>query len=287
MLHSLQRLIMEDSQSTQFSWAYLTDTGVKRTSNEDAALAMVLNLDAYRDQSFLGLFVVSDGMGGKERGELASKIAVKTIGEVFLNSFIRPSLLRVAEVVNYGSLSEESTGGIVVSPAQFLVESIQEANRRICHVKRGGNRINIGATITVGVVSDDLLTIGHVGDCRCYLHYDNNFRQLTRDHSMVNELVKQGIISPEEGKAHPQRNVLARALGSSDVVEVDTYVSVVSSGCKILLCTDGLYTMLSEDSIQAVMAQPKHPKELVQELVVRTNEAGAKDNVTAMVIQIL
>ncbi len=84
-------------------------------------------------------------MGGKERGELASKIAVKTIGEVFVNTYLRPSLQRVAEVVNYGDFSEEAAREIIAAPAQFLVESIQEANRRICHVKRGGNRINIGA----------------------------------------------------------------------------------------------------------------------------------------------
>jgi serine/threonine protein phosphatase PrpC len=270
-----------------FSWAYLTDTGLKRTSNEDSALGLVLNLDTFQERNTLGLFVVSDGMGGKEKGELASKIAVKTIGEAFAQTFVKNSLGKVVEVVNYGEGAGQENQDVLASPANFLVHSIQEANRRIFHLKRGGNRIHIGATVTAGILSDELLTLGHVGDCRCYLYYEKNMRSLTRDHSMVNELIRKGILTQEEGRNHPQRNILARALGSHEEVEVDTSVTVLGRGCKILLCTDGLYTMVSDARIQEVMASADHPQVLTGRLVSAANDNGGRDNITALMIQII
>ena len=276
---------MNDSNNFQFSWAYLTDTGIKRTSNEDSALGLVLNVDAYQECGTIGLFVVSDGMGGKELGELASKIAIKTVADTFTRTILKCSLGKVPEISNYGTNCEEEQE-LVASPARFLTDSIQEANRRIFHLKRGGDRIKVGATITAAVLTDNLLTIGHVGDCRCYVLFEGALRQLTRDHTMVNELIKQGILSPEEGKNHPQRNILARALGSHETVEVDTAVSVVDAGCKIMLCTDGLHAMVGGEDIQAALGAPGHPKQLAGSLVEQANRAGGKDNVTVMVIQI-
>jgi serine/threonine protein phosphatase PrpC len=270
-----------------FSWAYLTDNGLKRTSNEDSALGLVLNLDTYQERNTLGLFVVSDGMGGKEKGELASKIAIKTIGEAFVGTFLKHSLGKVAEVANYGEGASQTGQEILASPANFLVQSIQEANRRIFHLKRGGNRLHIGATVTAGILSEELLTLGHVGDCRCYLFYEQNMRLLTRDHSMVNELIRKGILTQEEGRNHPQRNILARALGSNEEVEVDTTVSVLGRGCKILMCTDGLYTMVPDTRIQEILSRGDHPQVLIDQLVAAANEAGGRDNVTALLIQII
>jgi len=278
---------MSESTDFQFSWAYLTDTGIKRTSNEDSALGIVLNLDAYQECGTIGLFVVSDGMGGKELGELASKIAIKTVGDTVPRTILKCSLGKVAEISNYGTDCDQAQEEMVASPARFLTDSIQEANRRIFHLKRGGDRVKVGATVTAAVLTDNLLTIGHVGDCRCYVLFEGTLRQITRDHTMVNELIKQGILSPEEGKNHPQRNILARALGSHETVEVDTAVSVVDAGCKILLCTDGLHGMISNEDIQASLSLPGHPKQVAQSLVEKANQAGGKDNVTVMVIQVV
>lgn len=270
-----------------FSSAYLTDVGLKRTSNEDSVLGLMLSLDTHEESGTMGLFVVSDGMGGKERGELASKITVKTLGEAFLQTFMAAAMNRVAEVSNYGQPVEPENKESLASPARFLMNTIQAANHRIFHLKKGEERVKLGATVTAGILTDDLLTLGHVGDCRCYLFYENSLRQLTHDHSMVNEMIKKGILSPDEARNHPHRNILARALGSSAEVEVDTTVSVLSSGCKILLCTDGLYTMVPEEQIQATLSQAVHPTILAEELIRRANEAGGKDNITAMIVQIL
>ncbi len=276
-----------EHEGRKLAWAYLTDVGLKRETNEDAALALSLNLDVHSEQNTIGLFVVSDGMGGKERGEIASKITVKTLGEAFTGVFLRPALARVTEVVNYGSDETGTEPETATSPAAFLTETIREANRRIRHLKRNGNRINLGATVTAGILTDDLLTLGHVGDSRCYLFYDNHLRQLTQDHSMVNEMVKKGLLSSEEGRQHPQRNVLARALGSQEDVQVDTTASVLQAGCKILLCSDGLHSMVEEETIQRVLAQPDHPRELVEILIREANAGGGKDNITAMIVQFL
>jgi len=141
--------------------------------------------------------------------------------------------------------------------------------------------------VTAGILTDDLFTLGHVGDCRGYLLYEKNLRQLTQDHSVVNEMVKKGLLSKEESQNHPQRNVLSRALGSRETVEVDTSVTVLQSGCKILLCTDGLHSMVSEEEICNILLQQEHPKLIAGELVNLANNAGGKDNITVLVIHFL
>lgn len=269
-----------------FCWAYLTDIGVKRQNNEDSALGLVLNLDVHGERDTLGFFAVSDGMGGKEKGELASKIAVKTLGEAFIQHFLQPSLEKVTEIANYGQNHLPPDQNPEASPAAFLTRAIQEANSRVSRIRSGTDRIRLGATVTAAILFNELLTIGHVGDCRCYLYFENSLRMLTRDHTMVGDMLRKGLINPDEARQHPHRNVLARALGSHDTVEVDTAVSVIGAGCKILLCTDGLYNMVSEDEIKTVLASEDHPQHLVQELVGKANAAGGMDNVTALLIQI-
>lgn len=267
------------------TWAYLTDVGVRRSSNEDAIMALTMNIDSVGERDTLGLFVISDGMGGKEKGELAGKIAVKTLGEAFLKSFIHPAIDRIPEIANYGGDSTEIV--CEPSPANFLANAIKEANRRIHHMKRGGDRINMGATVTAGILSEDLLTIGHVGDCRCYLLYNQTFRQLTQDHTMVNDLIKQGVLSPEQARQHPQRSVLSRSLGSREELEVDTYASLLERGCRVLLCTDGLHGMVRDTQIRGALSGAADPREAVERLVVMANDAGGKDNVTVMVVFVL
>jgi protein phosphatase len=278
---------MNAKDETNLSWAFLTDVGLKRTANEDSGLILTLNLDVVGEHSTIGLFVVSDGMGGKERGELASKIAVKTLGEAFVDSFLRASLRRVSEVANYGERLESDEAEVLSSPATFLTNAIQQANRRIGRLRKNGQPVKTGATVTAGIITDDLLTLGHVGDCRAYLLYENNLRQLTQDHNVVNEMVKKGILSREEGQEHPQRSILSRALGSQESVEVDTSVTVLQSGCKILLCTDGLHSLVSEKEIVEIMSRPDHPKIITGELVNLANQAGGKDNITVLVINFL
>jgi protein phosphatase len=246
-----------------------------------------MNVDVEGEHGNIGLFVVSDGMGGKDYGELASKIVVKTIADLFLDSFLNTSLSRISEISNYQEKDSGHSSEAVSSPASFLAQSIQLANRRIRHLKKNGEPVKAGATVTAGILTDDLFTIGHVGDCRAYLAYDGSIRQLTQDHSVVNEMVKKGILTKEESQGHPQRNVLARALGSVDDVEVDTTVTVLQSGCKILLCSDGLYSRLENSVILESLSQDEHPKIISADLVNRANLAGGKDNITALIIHFL
>ena len=126
----------------------------------------------------------------------------------------------------------------------------------------------------------------HAGDSRAYLFRGGSLRQVTEDHTLVNRLLQDGLLTEEAARNHPQRNILARALGSNEEVEVDTSVSVLGRGCKILLCTDGLYTMVSEARIQEVMALGEHPQILAGRLVAEANDGGGRDNVTVLMIQI-
>lgn len=266
------------------TWAYLTDTGMQRGSNEDATLALVTNLDAIGERDLVGLFAVSDGMGGKEKGEVAAKIAVKTLGELFLQRALRHNLGTVRDVPGYSARVPDEDRELMENPVAFMKTAIQEANRRIFRLRDGGEHLSMGATLTAAIIRNDVLTLGHVGDCRCYFLDQNSFRILTQDHSMVCELVKQGVLTEEEARVHPRKNILSRSLGSKEEVEVDTFVTMIPRGIRLMICTDGLYNMVTDETIRNVMCRHAHPKEQAAILVKEANLAGGKDNVTAMMI---
>jgi protein phosphatase len=127
--------------------------------------------------------------------------------------------------------------------------------------------------------------LAHVGDSRAYLYYNQELRQITRDHSYVDKLVELGQISAEAAAVHPQRNVLYRAVGQGEQLEIDIHLLDLPGGSRLLLCSDGLWGMLSDNIIQAVLASAHTPQEACQELIAAANEAGGRDNITAVVIE--
>ena len=228
--------------------ASVTDTGRRRRHNEDAYVCEP------------PLFAVADGMGGAQAGELASNLAAAALHD------------------------EGSRGG----GEERVDELIQEANRRVYERQtQDSSAQGMGTTMTVALVEDGHVAIGHVGDSRAYLIRDRRLEQLTEDHSLVAELVRSGKLSPEEAEGHPQRSVITRALGTDPDVDVDTFTVEGHNGDVFVLCSDGLTDMVADDEIGAVLAERRVSLEdAANELVRRANKAGGQDNITVVAFEL-
>jgi protein phosphatase len=169
-----------------------------------------------------------------------------------------------------------------------VLELIQEANRRVYeHQGSNSDTSGMGTTMTVALVEDAVVTIGHVGDSRAYLVRDGAVDQLTEDHSLVAELIRSGKLSPEEAESHPQRSVITRALGSDPDVDVDTFTVEAHPGDVFLLCSDGLTSMVGDETIlEAVEGHRGDLDGAASELVRRANRAGGEDNITVVCFEI-
>ncbi|HEY2537225.1 MAG TPA: Stp1/IreP family PP2C-type Ser/Thr phosphatase [Solirubrobacteraceae bacterium] len=225
-----------------------TDTGRQRRANEDSLLARS------------PLFVVADGMGGAQAGEVASRLAV----DVF----------------------EEGLGD-TAAPESGLAQRAGEANSRIHELSHSNaEHAGMGTTLTAVYVAPEEVAIAHVGDSRAYRLRAGELERLTDDHSLVDELMRQGKITPEEAVDHPQRSVITRALGPEPSVEVDTRSYSARSGDVYLLCSDGLTTMLSEERLAEIMRAHPCLQDLGEALIAAANEAGGRDNITVVLFRL-
>jgi protein phosphatase len=226
----------------------VTDTGRQRRANEDALLARS------------PLFVVADGMGGAQAGEVASRLAIEAF---------QPGL-------------HEST-----RPEDALATLVHEANSRI-HRRSHANaaQAGMGTTLTAVYVGEQEVAIAHVGDSRAYCLRDGELLRLTDDHSLVDELLRQGRLTPEEAVEHPQRSVITRALGPELTVEVDTRSFRAHADDVYLLCSDGLTTMLAEEQIAQLLRENPRLHDAGEALVSAANEAGGRDNITVVLLRL-
>jgi PPM family protein phosphatase len=224
-----------------------TDTGRQRHANEDSYYARA------------PIFVIADGMGGAQAGEVASRVAAD-------------------------AFDEELSGG---SPEEQLAERAREANRRIFELASAdASRSGMGTTLTGALLDADEVSIVHVGDSRAYLFREGELRQLTRDHSLVEELRRRGQLTPEEAEEHPQRSVITRALGPEPDVELDLHTHQARSGDVFLLCSDGLTSMVREERLRATLDRAASLEEAVDELVDEANHAGGRDNITVLAFRL-
>ena len=229
-----------------------TDAGKVRQNNEDAFL-----VGEGKDET---LFAVADGIGGFEAGEVASRIAVEALREL--------------------------------EPGAPFEAAIGEANRRILAVGRGDERLSgMGTTVVAlrfgGIRERPVAEVAHVGDSRAYLLRGGNLRPLTEDHSLVAELVRSGDLTRDQAAEHPQKNLITRALGADEEVDVDTAVLPVEAGDRILLCSAGLSDMVPEARISEILAEsPDDPETPVRRLLSAALDAGGADNVTVVVVDL-
>jgi protein phosphatase len=228
--------------------AYQSDTGRQRNANEDSYFARA------------PVFAVADGMGGAQAGEVASRLAAESF-----------------ESVKRG---EES-------PEAYLKAIAKTANARIHRLAQAdSSRSGMGTTLTAALVEEDEVGFAHVGDSRAYLFRDGELKLLTSDHSLVEELRRQGRLTDEQAEDHPQRSIITRALGPEREVEVDTMTYRARPGDLYLLCSDGLTTMLREERIQEVLAGARTLDAAVDSLVREANEAGGRDNITVVAFRL-
>jgi PPM family protein phosphatase len=225
-----------------------TDTGRQRRDNEDNAYARA------------PVFVVADGMGGAQAGEVASRIAIE--------AFER-------------GLPDAG------SPEERLRTLVREANHQIYERSRADRqRAGMGTTLTAAYVDDAHVAIAHVGDSRAYLFRDGTLQRLTQDHSLVDELVRRGKLTEEQAAEHPQRSIITRALGPEPDVEVDTWTYPARAGDVVLLCSDGLTSMISEERVREVLAAHDNLDAAADALIHEANEAGGRDNITVVLFRL-
>ncbi|MHB1244634.1 MAG: Stp1/IreP family PP2C-type Ser/Thr phosphatase, partial [Gaiellaceae bacterium] len=226
-----------------------TDTGRARRVNEDARFARA------------PLFVIADGMGGAQAGEVASSTAIEVMA----------------------SGLEEGRGSV----EERLVARVAEANERIFAMSaRDRDLSGMGTTVTAAYVGENEVSIAHVGDSRAYLLRDGSLERLTEDHTLVEEFVRQGKLTPEEADAHPQRSIITRALGIEPGVAVDRLSVRGRDGDVFLLCSDGLTGMVPEPRVAEIIRAAATAEEATRGLVDAANDAGGRDNITAIVFRL-
>jgi PPM family protein phosphatase len=232
-----------------------SDPGRRRSNNEDALLL----------RPELGLLAVADGMGGQEGGEVASRIFIETALEVFTDSCTD---------------SEEECH-------RSVQKAFALANERILEEARRNRFGKMGCTAELAALCPPGYVLGHVGDSRAYLLRKGELRQLTRDHSLVQEQVEEGLITPEEAKKHSMRNVILRAVGVDETLAVDLLRGRGQTGDLLLLCSDGLTSMVEDGDIQNLLLRPMSLEQKVDRLIQAANSAGGADNITVVLCEII
>lgn len=237
----------KNTAGQDISFGSRTDIGYVRDHNEDSLIIIP------------PLFAVADGMGGHEAGEIASEITVNTLAE------LAPSHL----------------------DAEGLTAAVEAANYNVMKAPRQGiGRDGMGTTLTAAMIEGERLLIAQVGDSRAYLLHKGHLQQITRDHSLMADLIEAGQITPEEARVHPNRSVITRAIGSDIHMRPDIYELNVDAGDRILLCSDGLSSMISNNAIESIMRRQSDAQHCADELVTAALENGGADNVTVVVADV-
>ena len=250
------------------TWAVTSDPGLKRTSNEDS----------YSTRPDVGLFVVADGMGGHVAGEVASRVAVEAI-EAFIHETAGADKNRTWPFPFDPTVSLE---------ANRLRAAFRLANRKIASAIADSQDLRgMATTASAVLVGPEGASVAHVGDSRVYVLRDGALEQLTHDHSWVEEQVRAGTLSPTAARQHPWRNVVTRALSGGEDPEVDVTEVSPRPGERYLLCSDGLFTVVTDSRIAEILGDKKAPLDAIaRALVAAANEAGGPDNITALILQI-
>ena len=232
----------------------ITDIGRKRQQNQDYVFTSEQAIG-----NLPNLFIVADGMGGHKAGEYASKYTVETICNCIERSFEK-------------------------NPTLILQKAIEMANTHIR--KRASEDISLegmGTTVVAATCLGSYLQVANVGDSRLYV-VNEEIRQITRDHSKVEEMVRMGVIDREAARNHPDKNIITRAIGASDDVEADFFNVELAAGDIVLLCSDGLTNMLEDEEIRMILEESRDMVEKAEELVKAANEKGGKDNISVILI---
>lgn len=269
LMDSIGVLHYSGLQPPQLIAACGQSVGIQREHNEDALFVLTTTVTSDHTNLPFGLYIVADGMGGHQHGEIASGIAIRSMASYIVTKLLTP-LLYVNPIVPDDSLQEIMQAGV------------QEAHRAITRQVPGG-----GTTLTAVLILGEQMILAHVGDSRAYaVAPDGNMQSLTRDHSLVKRLEELGQISHEEAANHPQRNVLYRALGQGEPFDPDIRNLQLPSSGHLLLCSDGLWGVVDESEIVRIILSSSTPDQVCKALVDAANAAGGPDNITAILIRL-
>ncbi len=266
-LPPLETVIPQPGQRLRFG--QLSDVGMVRGNNQDSMFGLLSSGSSTDDLPDFGMFVVADGMGGHQEGERASAITMRMVARHVLSE------------IYVAMLDKRMNDPDRPSIAEVLRAAVQQANESVTEEIPEG-----GTTVTATVILGDLAYIAHVGDSRAYMITDEGIEQITRDHSLVQRLIELDQLTPEEAAEHPQRNVLYRAIGQSETLDVDAITRRLPPGARLLLCSDGLWNMVSEDTIYEAIARYENPQDVCNYLVTLANERGGPDNITVILVQV-
>jgi serine/threonine protein phosphatase PrpC len=248
-----------------------SDTGMVRELDEDGLFVLTMARTFESMQDTIALFVVADGMGGHEGGEVASKIAIQTLANIMFHNVFIPELEGI-------DLSSEEI-------QDWMQKAGQVANDQV-YLERQKRQNDMGTTLTAAFVKNWTLYLAHIGDCRAYRWSEAGLEQLTTDHSVIASMVAAGTAAPEEIYTHPQRSVIYRCVGDQPSVEVDTSVLPVQPGDRLVLCCDGLWEMLRNEGIEDILLREPDPQQACEVMVEQANLAGGTDNISVLVVQL-
>ncbi|TAK12096.1 MAG: serine/threonine-protein phosphatase [Anaerolineae bacterium] len=244
--------------------------GRQRDNNEDALFAHTATISTSSATLPLGIFIVADGMGGHENGHIASDIAVRAMSN-YLFKNLHASLFGVHPEPPQESLQE------------IMRQGVLRAHEEILRAAPGG-----GTTLTAALVLNSQMTVAHVGDSRAYsIFLDGRVQTLTRDHSIVKRFQELGQITAEEATVHPQKSMLYRALGQGDSLEPDVFTAQLPQPGYLLICSDGLWGVMTEDELFDIVVSAPNPQMACQSLVDAANDAGGPDNITAILVRLV
>jgi len=256
----LQQLISSCGQSV----------GKQRELNEDSLLALTTTMAGNSGNLPFGLYIVADGMGGHQFGEVASNAAIRTVAGYVLRKF-------------HAYLFHVKTDTMDESFQEIMQAAVSEAQRAIQREAPGS-----GTTLTAALVLGQQITIAHVGDSRAYFVYpDGRIEPITRDHSLVKRLEELGHITPEEAANYPHRNVLYRALGQGEILDPDIFTLGFPQPGFLMLCSDGLWGVVSEQELVRSVVDAPNLQRACQNLITAANTAGGPDNISVILIQLI
>jgi len=251
----------------RLQWGRATDQGLQRDHNEDYLEAW---LYARGSGGSLGLFVVADGLGGQDSGEVASHMATEAVWDALRSSVWEP-IIR-GEMIEPDSLEEK------------LAQAVLAANQAVYDARVARNS-EMSTTLTLALVVNGVAHIANVGDSRTYLWNAEGLRQITRDHSLVQRLVEAGQIAPEEIYTHPQRNLIYQSIGDRPEVQVDTFRHQLAPDDRLILCSDGLWEMVRNEGLEEMLLAEPDPQRAADRLVHNANLAGGEDNISVIIVR--
>jgi PPM family protein phosphatase len=247
--------------------AQATHVGLKRKRNEDSYWVMNSELSDRGGIDPVGLFVIADGMGGHQNGDIASSTAARVVASYVVREFIVPLIINHALANNLPPITE------------VLSQAIETANAVVSQ-----QIPNAGTTLTAALVLTNRIYLGHVGDSRAYLFFNGDFTQITKDHSLRAQLDEHVGENTQLDTLNVNRNILYKAVGQEDTLVVDTMLEDFPASSCLLLCTDGLWDKVPDREIRNILSISPTPKAAVQQLIAEANQRGGDDNITAVLV---